>query len=293
MKLVLSPDQVAHKWANQLQDEARNSGNTLFFDHSSIYSYGRHFCIAKHVTNESGERAILFTTRGYSVTTRKHIGIVRNASSHLKKIYCFDPADSIAHNIEAFESQIKNELAGLVKAKKPEKYINVALSTLAEAKEYAAFFEIELPARIIDLVESAQTGKYKEYLIKEAEVIAEKAHARQENEKIIFKKDLAKGRKGTWSRLSNRPFDRDYLRLNKKGRIETSQGVEIIKPIATLAYKVIINSIKNGGCETKENCNFKILEYNVSEVNKDFIRVGCHTIDMKEINKMAKQIGII
>ena len=47
------------------------SGNNFYFDGDTIYSYGSHFPIARHVETKRG-RAVLFTTRDYSVTTSGH-----------------------------------------------------------------------------------------------------------------------------------------------------------------------------------------------------------------------------
>lgn len=55
MKTVFTDiSQVAHLWANQLQESARNSGN-YYFNGDAIYSYGSHFMIAKHHTNKQGK----------------------------------------------------------------------------------------------------------------------------------------------------------------------------------------------------------------------------------------------
>ncbi len=70
---------VAHLWANQAQTSARNATNNFFFDLDTIYSYGSHFPIARHITNKRKQKAILFTTRGYYTTTAKHIREVRGA----------------------------------------------------------------------------------------------------------------------------------------------------------------------------------------------------------------------
>jgi hypothetical protein len=285
MKLVLSPDMVAHKWANKQQDSARNSGNTLFFEGDTIYSYGRHFPIAKHVSG-----AVLFTTRTYSNTTAKHISIVRHASNHLKKIYCNNPADSIASNFEAFEKNIKSELAGLARAKKPMKYISAAQSVFEEAKNYAEYFNVEVPQHLYDLIDSATSGKYAEYLSREQARWAEEEKIRQAGEVLKAKKQLAEWRKGKLNRLYNRLDDKDYLRIGNKGRIETSQNIEVPIELAKRVYKKIVGLIKLGGCNG--NCDFDILGFKVNEITKEYIKVGCHKIDIKEINKMAKKIGI-
>ena len=49
-KIVVSPETVAHLWANQVQQEAKNSNRSFYFYGPSIYSYGSHFEIARHVT---------------------------------------------------------------------------------------------------------------------------------------------------------------------------------------------------------------------------------------------------
>ena len=37
--------------------------------------------------------------------------------------------------------------------------------------------------------------------------------------------------------------------------------------------------------------NLKILDYKVKNLQKDFIEVGCHKIEIKEINKIAKSLN--
>ena len=46
MKKVVSKSEVAHLWANQIQDEARDSRKSFYFEGRTIYSYGAHFTIA-------------------------------------------------------------------------------------------------------------------------------------------------------------------------------------------------------------------------------------------------------
>jgi hypothetical protein len=70
---VYSHDMVAHLWAHQSQDSARTANGNFFFTGDTIYSYGHHFPIARHVGG-----VVLFTTRGYSVTTAGHKGHVES-----------------------------------------------------------------------------------------------------------------------------------------------------------------------------------------------------------------------
>src|SRR5260370_32447533 len=75
---VFPTSEIPHLWFHQTQSDARSQGN-ISFDGDTIYSYGTHFPIARHVTSKGGRRAVLFTTRGYSVTTSGHCSSVRQA----------------------------------------------------------------------------------------------------------------------------------------------------------------------------------------------------------------------
>src|ERR1035437_2083348 len=78
-KHVFDTSEIPHLWAHRTQDDARNRQGNLYFTGDIIYSYGSHFPIARHVTNDAGERAVLFTTATYSVTPSSHCSAVRAA----------------------------------------------------------------------------------------------------------------------------------------------------------------------------------------------------------------------
>ena len=68
-------DALSHAWAHQLQGEGYCSNSRMYFNGSTIYSYGSHFPIAEHYDND----IILFTTDIYSNTTAGHMSHVRSA----------------------------------------------------------------------------------------------------------------------------------------------------------------------------------------------------------------------
>jgi len=285
MKTVLSPQDVAHVFAHQSQSEARNSNGSLFFSRQTIYSYGHHFSIAKFVENSKGQSTLLFTTRSYSKTTARHVRIVSSATSHINKIYCYSPDESPRSNIEQFEREIKNILSGIDKARKPEKYILLAEAIQSRAKIYADFFGLKIK-EIDKLLKAANSGKYAENLAKER-LAKEKreAKAKKESEKQ-FRESLAKWRAFEQGQIYTREFGRDFLRINKeKNRIETTQGIEIPMQIAKKAYQWIKETSK---CTS---CDFMVLDFKVTELTDDYIKIGCHTIYMDEINETAKVLG--
>src|SRR5690349_10787280 len=79
IRRVVSSGEVPHLWFHKTQNSARTGGRgNLYFENDTIYSYGSHFPIARHVSNGK-ENAVLFTTRTYSVTTSGHCSAVRSA----------------------------------------------------------------------------------------------------------------------------------------------------------------------------------------------------------------------
>jgi len=285
MKTVFAPSEVAHIFANKQQDNATNSGRSLFFEKDSIYSYGRHFPIAKHVENNEGVKALLFTTRRYSNTTAKHIAVVRNATSHLNKIYCFNPDTTQVDNMQSFLNSIKNCLSSLDKAKKPAKYILEAEQIQAQVHKFAEFYGIKTK-QIDTLIDSAKSGKYSELLSRERKAKERKAKAEQKQAEKTFLISLDKWRNFDTSILYGRPFGYDYLRINKdKKRIETSQGVQIPIEIAKLTFEWIKTKVK-----CTDDCNYKIADFEVKELNENYLVAGCHKVSMEEINTIGKQI---
>jgi len=279
---------VAHVWAHQLQDEARTPGSgNLYFRGDTIYSYGSHFPIAKHVENKKGEKAVLFTTRGYSNTTSKHLHIVRSASNHLKTIYVYRPDYTPDQNFEEAGKEMKAALSGLGNARKPEKYINPAESVLEQTKEYAKFFGLKVPRGLQLLIDNAKSGKYGAYLLKEAKRIKKEEEEKQARILQANIEGLKKWRQGKGGpNIGGRFEGVDYLRINRrKNRIETSQGIEIPMEIAKRAFRWIKLTLQAGGCQGE--CKYKILDFEVSEVNQEFVTIGCHKLLHPEIERIG------
>lgn len=90
MKQVVEPSMVAHLWAHQMQDYARNSGGNFYFHDEHIYSYGSHFRCGSVVRNQNGETAYLVTDRTYSPTTGRHMAHVRNAIPAYRTVFTTD-----------------------------------------------------------------------------------------------------------------------------------------------------------------------------------------------------------
>jgi hypothetical protein len=274
MKKVHTPENVAHLFANQLQDEARTQTNNFYFFNDKIYSYGHHFCIARHYNG-----ILLFTERGYSNTTSKHINHVWNASNHLEKIYCYNPSGTHLENFQYWINEAEKNIDKLSNARKPEIYLTNLDTIKNKAERYANFFNTKIPKQLkkaLEITENAQ------YFLDRREMGFIKAE-KERKEKALKKEhatELKKWRNFEKTSLYLRD-GYDYLRYNKeKQRFETSQRIEIPLALGLKLYDKIKNGIKFE----------KILDYSVQEINKTFIQVGCHKITIKEINTIIKSI---
>lgn len=280
MKTVYSDlSQIAHIWANQLQENASNSASNFYFDGNVIYSYGCYFPIAKHVVNEAGENATLFTERGYSNTTSKHISIVRQAVNHKNVIYCFNPESTHKQNFKSWQIEVENIGTKLLKAKKPEIYLS-EISTIAnKANKYAAFFNVAIPEGLQAAISIANKDDYKEYANKKAAFELAEIERHEIELQKRHKKELADWLKGKTNRLYVRN-GQDYLRLNED-RIETTQGVKI--PLET--GKRLWQAIK----DNKLQVGAKVLDYTVDAVGKE-IKIGCHNFKPGYLINFGKKI---
>ena len=278
MKQVFSTSDVAHKWANQLQSSGRNAGRNFYFESETIYSYGSHFSIARHVKNASGENAVLFTERTYSNTTSKHIHLTRQAVRHLNVIYCYNPHQTNTDNFNAWIRQCESVAAKLANARKPELYLN-QLGQISDAvHKYAYFFGIAVPAKLRLLLEIKDKGQFAQYQEQKVQIEKDAEAKRQKELKISHKKAMDKWLKGESSRLYVHD-GYDYLRISAN-RIETTQAVQIPLELGKRLYLQIKDKTLAIGQ--------KVMDYEVREVGK-LVKIGCHTFKTDYLLKFGQK----
>lgn len=272
--------EIAHIWANQLEYKGQEAN--LFRRGNTIYSYGYHFPIAKHLDYKT----ILMTTRSYSNSTAKHISLVRQAISHKDVIYCYNPENSHAENVEAFVREIKSEATNLIKAKKPEKYLLEIEYIKGRLNKYLAYFDLKLSKAQAEQIDI----KSKEDFIQRVEV--EKAKQLKADKKAIaigkkiypiyvhnFRNELKNDFTPDEFKALNKHIDsigNPILFKVKASEIESSKGIKIPFEIA----KRYINRFLNSEIKPSD----RILNYEVNKVKKDLIVIGCHNIFKAEID---------
>ncbi len=278
-KTVYDKSTVAHHWANQIGDYARVSCDNFYFRNKTIYSYGSHFPIAKHIENAAGEKAVLFTERTYSNTTAKHISITRQAARHLNIIYCYSPNSSHNENFLHWQAKAEGIARNLEKAKKPEKYLSEIGYVAGHVNEYAAFFGIAVPDTLAAVLSIGNKAEFASYLEKKrVYLLAEEKKAKRKYN-LQHQKALKKWLNGESDRLYTNNGN-DYLRL-KDDRIETSQCVQIPLELG----KKIWHQVKSKTLAVGQ----KILGYEVNEVGK-IVKVGCHTFKSRYLIDFGEKI---
>jgi len=281
MRNVLPVSELCHKWANQEQESGRNANGSMYFNGSTIYSYGAHFPIAKHIVNEQGQRAVLFTERDYSNTTAKHKSQVWMSCKNDNIIFCSLPNSTHQDNFNFWLNIAELQGARKLKtARKPELYLNIISNVESKAVKYADFFGIEIPETLKAVLSIKDKSQYLDYQHKANELAKIEEQKRLKEQKAKFKEDIKKWLNLETSRLYT-TYKYDFLRINDN-RIETTQAVQIPFELGKRLYQ----SIKNGSL----NVGDKVLNYSVNEIGKE-IKIGCHTFKQSYLLKFGSQLA--
>jgi hypothetical protein len=280
---------IAHEWANRQGGSGIGAGGNMLYGGGCIYSYGDHFMVARHVSNDKRERAVLFTERKYSQTTAKHIAIVRDASSQLNVIYVADPALSKDDLFTNWRERIMTIAEKLADAKRPQKYATEIENLYHEAERYADFFGYEIPELLAEAGNIRNGEQFADYLAKDK--------AEREAEEAAYNKRLKKAQTQKlkeWRVFKNNSLGSldgwDYLRYDVQTcEIETTQRVSFSLDEGKALYRFIETTIAKGSyADSSEQF---LGQYPIIEINKAYIRIGCHKVAQKEIERFAKQQG--
>lgn len=147
---------VAHLWAHQLQSDARCSNTQLYFEGTTIYSYGSHFPVGKIVENKRGEKAYLFNPDFYSLTTSHHQEVVRGAipcdALQIRVSGCVSPIyDKKKGHMSYYNNAISPvvyklyelmELIGKQKRARVNSYTSEILNCVTEIYQWVKFWDL-------------------------------------------------------------------------------------------------------------------------------------------------------
>ncbi len=297
-KQVFSSGEIPHKWFHRTQDSARNSRGSLYFENETIFSYGSHFPIARHVANKKKRRAILFTTQSHSVTTSQHCSAVRssipsdalifhvpnvNVSSDWQAMVRHE--ENIADYVKRIESAIVASARGRSSWTKESNHTD-AINLTAEVKAYAAFFSLKLPK--LPSVPDLDSEEMQVIRTREAKNAAKKAEetrlAKIERAKLDAEQ-AEEWRNGTYSGyLYNHPV---MLRINGED-IETSRGARVPVSHALRGLRFVRAVVARGEPYQRDGRTLHLGNYAIDRIDADgTLHAGCHVISHSEIERIA------
>lgn len=307
-KWLADIDQVAHYWANKVQDEGRSKN--VFFEGDRIYSYGRHFCMGRHLPGDT----VALSTQTYSSSTSRQQSKVRAAVRHLRVVYCYDPDASAASNqqqtILAIEGKNIAAAAPRIRQATRETLKADAVGLAVQFNEYLRALPADergnvqpfkIDGELLDTIERQRQARN----VQEAE----RRRLDEEARKAALADAVAAWRRGEYVRhnLNGLPVMLRLVRgkgthaggLMREGSadfIETSHGAEVnVKSVAYLWHAV--QQARAGNVQLNaENLPSVAKRLGVYELR--FIRadgsivVGCHDIPYVELERMAVELGM-
>lgn len=281
---------VIHRFANldERKFEAQGRAGNVYFEYGVLYSYGRHFAIAKYI-EQKDKLYVLFSTDSYSISTSSHQNQAKSALNHYTLVFVPSASNTPRENFDAWKYQAKEILSKLAKAKKPMIYLDQLEMLAAEVKTYTEIFKQKTPKELKRLLEVKDTDEYKEIAAKQQKAHDASVKRAEAKLKAEHLENLEKWRKGEGRYLA-RHGNFDYLRFNaKENRIETSQAVQIPYTAAKRFFETLQTCRKN---QDFQPCiGAEIIGFELKEMTAEFIRVGCHRIGFDEIDVIARQLN--
>lgn len=300
---------VAHAWANQTKSHM-SKGN-VFFEGDVIYSYGYHFPMARLYKRAADATCVFVSTRTYSPSTSTHQSRMRQAISHHHELPCHyvptakDPRkDCDAHekNFDHWADQIEGTFTELSnpKIRNRSERFGLIERYKDEALSYADVLNLKISGRLKTALKITSADEFKKKLEAEEKKQQRELTKRQKNAEPHYWENLE-----AWKEFEDRihpttPEMSDFQRtLNITHlrasliNVETSKGVRIPVDIAKRYYDKYLSIVSRGGCVNAEQCKFKMLDFEVTEMNQNYLIVGCHRIPRMEIDYIAKKLNWI
>jgi len=294
MRTVFSShSEAAHIWASQSQFMGR-AGNIQFED-GVIYSYGRHFPVARFAP-EFGD-VVLFTNRGYSSSTGKHKTIIRGAiPGGFNVVYCDDPTRDASHNLDKWRAEVnrlrRNFDAKTHKITRGNLAVEI-FKTCESAILYCLALKIPAPEWTNESGAEMMAREYVYEMAKARE--AKREAARIEREKLAAVD--AGERLAMWQAGQNPPqngfiYCATLLRI-KGEQVQTSRGANIPVADALKLWPLLSRARQSGKTLEAGLRDIHLGAYRFNSFNGQTLIVGCHSIEWDQIELIAEQLNLL
>jgi len=270
----------------------RNSGGTFYFEErTTLYSYGRHFPIARHVETKLG-RVVLFTTRDYSVTTTSHKSMVARACQHLTVFHVRDVDTNPRQQFEEYRERYTSLARKYSRARSHKPWILGSMRGIVdEANRFAQFFGLR--CRLSMPNESAMEA--------ECRAIEQREAQRRRREEAKRKREQAERQQEALERVQQWVDGKiDYcpgygpIRLRIVGdELQTSHGARVPLAHAIKAFRFIKRLHDQGQTYQGNGRAIRLGHFVLDAVDaQGNVRAGCHDVSWEEIERVATIAGI-
>lgn len=274
-------DEIAHIWAHKSAPRGEAPG-AMSFDGDSFRSYGT--VIGRHITHK-GMEAVLVNETSYSVTTAKHLGIMRRAIAgmHIFRIGGIDRGSSLrdVSGADIFEYAISEADKAQQRATKARTHKDYLLSRAAgwleRAKAANEFFGLR--------------RKCDDQAI--ARLQASKERAEREQKRKAAARDLAARLEQQAAYEAWKQGEQDgYFNVSlfpvafrvEADELVSSLGARVPIHEARVAFR-FIQSRKSGWQRNGETC--PVGHYQLDTINAEGVKAGCHRITWEEITRLS------
>lgn len=293
MRTVFINSELPHIWAHKRQSEGR--ANSMFFDGDLFFSYGRHYCVARHLPD--GYVAINLATS--SPTTNRHKAAVSWAVNHLKRVEVFQPQGLPA--MQQTRDEVEHLLREAAKAKPDGRRPYWLGRAKTVTDDYNTF--CDLLGRPQDKIEPVEASDETLAQIKAAVAhVRKQERARQKLREEQIAESKAKQIVDWRAGLINRaPYGAatmlrlGYFEGGKFGgshqTVETSHGARIPVDDAKRLWPFILRTMKG---DRDYEVGMSLGGYQLTKIRRDgSIKVGCHDIPFAEIEGVARVLGLL
>lgn len=303
-KEVFPTDEIPHLWfhAYKTQQTARNSAGNLYFSGPSIFSYGSHFEIARHVETKRGN-AVLFNTDSRSVTTSRHQSSTRRAipdSVQVLNVARLDipeskrfTGDTHTVNVADYDSRIERSLIRAIRARsswQKEHSHNAAIALRAERNAYAVFFGLRVkPLAAIPALDSEAIDAIKAKERERVRIESEKTKAAKAERMARAAEAIENWKNGTGDSWGI-PYDAPtMLRVSSDGsELETSRGARVPVAHAKRALILVRAVVSRGETWETNGHTCHVGMYKIERIESNgTIKAGCHVIARDEWERIA------
>lgn len=267
---------ICHEFATGNKNESY--GNHIYFnsddDGRTLYSYGRHFAICR-ITPDGD---CFFTTRGYSVTTARHISEARAALSHYDLIFCPYPDEHGTQlNFDYWENELQTLEKQLTTARNKARRIGEISELLKQIEKFCDAKRFKLPKYYAHFAGIVESGAASPEIVEQMK----QARARARREAVEAAAARAE-RVRAWEAGERETLPYFDTENNVPLRIEERKGYQIIMtakgvPVTIAAALNFYDALKAGNLRPWQSVETGGARFTIRNITKEKIQIGCHT----------------